>query len=324
MQLYSTKNARWKSGLQYWAEISRQLNFPVELRPIGEEPFSADMRIASIGDLSFAEVCTSPAHISRSQSAIELTGEQFYFVHLAIKGKSRFAHGGRVTELRPGDLVLTYSHEPTEIANARPARALSVQIPRHLLEHHLPNAGQLCGIRIDGRGGAAKIMATLLPSIWRQISNGIPPETHKFLGSSVLSVLNACLITKALQPDLSDQKSGRQVQAIRRFIDEHLMDPDLSPTTIATYHGLSLRQLHRMFQNQSETLWQYVIRRRLEEAAKRLTTPEWRNSSVSDIGFQCGFNSLAHFSRSFKEHFALSPTHFRQSGGTTGGDISLD
>ena len=47
---------------------------------------------------------------------------------------------------------------------------------------------------------------------------------------------------------------------------------------------------------------------RLRRAAELLTLTERR---ISDIAFECGFNDLSYFNRSFRRRFGLTPTAAR-------------
>ncbi|MEZ5017137.1 MAG: helix-turn-helix transcriptional regulator [Flavipsychrobacter sp.] len=53
---------------------------------------------------------------------------------------------------------------------------------------------------------------------------------------------------------------------------------------------------------------QYFKTKKLEKAAQLLSNT---NNRISDIAYDCGFNDLAHFSKSFQEVYKLSPTNYR-------------
>lgn len=53
----------------------------------------------------------------------------------------------------------------------------------------------------------------------------------------------------------------------------------------------------------------WLLQKRLEYAAVLLKNPAL---NVSQIGLDCGFEDLSHFSRAFKEKFGTSPAHFRK------------
>ncbi|MCB1690834.1 MAG: helix-turn-helix transcriptional regulator [Halioglobus sp.] len=51
---------------------------------------------------------------------------------------------------------------------------------------------------------------------------------------------------------------------------------------------------------------------RVEEVAQRLALPEYRDTPLLTLALDAGFRSLAPFNRSFKDHFGVTPSEFRQ------------
>ncbi|CAN0543620.1 unnamed protein product, partial [Laminaria digitata] len=45
-----------------------------------------------------------------------------------------------------------------------------------------------------------------------------------------------------------------------------------------------------------------------------LISPLHAQESISEVAYRWGFSSSAHFSRSFRDHFGLSPREHRRSG----------
>jgi transcriptional regulator GlxA family with amidase domain len=52
----------------------------------------------------------------------------------------------------------------------------------------------------------------------------------------------------------------------------------------------------------------YIKNRRLEKAAELLLVS---NERISDIAFDCGFNDVANFTKSFSEKYHATPTNYR-------------
>jgi AraC family transcriptional regulator, exoenzyme S synthesis regulatory protein ExsA len=73
----------------------------------------------------------------------------------------------------------------------------------------------------------------------------------------------------------------------------------------------SLSSFKREFQKQYRiSPGKWLLERRLQHSASLLETTAM---SVTEIMFECGFEDLSHFSRSFKEKFGHSPTAHRES-----------
>jgi AraC-like DNA-binding protein len=98
---------------------------------------------------------------------------------------------------------------------------------------------------------------------------------------------------------------------VKEFVINNLCDPTLNVDMIAKAVGLSVRYLHKLFENERLGLMRWAAARRLEYCRDRLSDPRLRNRSISDIAYEAGFNDLAHFSRSFRKSFNTSPSQAR-------------
>ena len=98
---------------------------------------------------------------------------------------------------------------------------------------------------------------------------------------------------------------------IHRYIDTHLSESSLGPVEIASFVGISVRHLHRLFLVTGGTLGEYIRRRRLKGCRADLANPRMRERTITEIAFFWGFSDSAHFSHSFRKEFGISPRVFR-------------
>jgi len=104
-----------------------------------------------------------------------------------------------------------------------------------------------------------------------------------------------------------DLYSPRYV-TISEVLENHLHD-DLSMNELANLAGLSLSTFKREFKKQfKDTPSNYLRDKRLEKAKDLLLKTEL---TVSEVCYEVGFKDIAHFSRSFKEKYNVSPSGFR-------------
>lgn len=105
------------------------------------------------------------------------------------------------------------------------------------------------------------------------------------------------------------QAQPEAATAARRYIDEHL-DEKITLDEVASHVGISPYHFCKVFKDAtSMTLTEYVNRRRVECAKRRLMRPDAR---VTEIAFDIGFQSLSQFNRSFARYVGMSPTQYRQ------------
>ncbi|MDX2599781.1 helix-turn-helix domain-containing protein [Streptomyces caniscabiei] len=103
------------------------------------------------------------------------------------------------------------------------------------------------------------------------------------------------------------------------FIDEHLADADLSPEVIAGAHHISVRYLHRLFQDEGTSVGRWVQRRRLEECRRDLVLGIRNRRTIASVAGRWGFLSATHFSRVFRAAYGMSPSEWRDSAGQADG-----
>jgi AraC-like DNA-binding protein/predicted transcriptional regulator YdeE len=97
------------------------------------------------------------------------------------------------------------------------------------------------------------------------------------------------------------------------YIDSHL-DESLNYEMIAEHFNFSAFYFHRMFSMiVGKTITCYIRDRRLTQACVQLATTD---ESITNIGFNCGYNSTQSFSRAFKSSYGLSPSEYRRQGFT--------
>jgi AraC family transcriptional regulator len=95
------------------------------------------------------------------------------------------------------------------------------------------------------------------------------------------------------------------------YIEEHL-GSEITLADAAGAAAMSPYHFHRVFSAVlGEPLGDYIRRRRLTEAARRLLGAK---RSVLDIALDVGFESHEGFTRAFKRLYGLSPTDFRRRG----------
>ena len=92
------------------------------------------------------------------------------------------------------------------------------------------------------------------------------------------------------------------------YIESHMAEPDLSNTLLARQVDISEVYLRKLFAvHLNTTPKQYILDIRIRKAKQLLADP---TLSVTAIAEACGFSSLYHFCRIFKEKTGMTPTQF--------------
>jgi AraC-like DNA-binding protein len=99
-----------------------------------------------------------------------------------------------------------------------------------------------------------------------------------------------------------------KVYTFKQIIEAHLFS-QMSIEELAQQNNLSLSSFKREFAKlYNDTPANYIKTKKLEKAAELLLVSDAR---ITDIAFDCGFNDLANFTKSFSEQYHTTPTNYR-------------
>ena len=113
---------------------------------------------------------------------------------------------------------------------------------------------------------------------------------------------------KQLLQIINDTPQTNIQQAID-YIHAHLTQ-DLSLDGIAKTVGISQYHFSRLFkQSTGTTLWQYVVRQRIQLAKQLLAQS---GQSIVEVSDRLGFSSQGQFANFFRKHTGVTPTQYRQ------------
>ena len=97
---------------------------------------------------------------------------------------------------------------------------------------------------------------------------------------------------------------NKHLAAAIKMMRDNLETP-MPPGVIAGDLGISVRQLERLFGKYLNTSpKKYFVELRLERARNLLVQTEM---SVADVAFACGYESIGHFSRTYRLAFGVTP-----------------
>lgn len=109
--------------------------------------------------------------------------------------------------------------------------------------------------------------------------------------------------------------------SINRVVDyiQANLNEDLSLKQLSEVACYSKFHFNRIFSDyMGESVYQYIKRLRLEKSAELLLGNS--NVSITDVALMCGFENSSSFAKSFKNHFKMTATEWRNKPG----DVSVN
>ncbi len=287
---------------------------PITINTERTAGFRAEIASVDFGPVQMSTFAYSPVAARRSTAHVRQGDPEEYQLALITNGSIRTAQHGSESVIS-GDLVLTDTSRPMEnhsSSDRGPISVIMLQIPRADLPLHPDKVDRVLARRIPAGEGTGAVLAGFLATLLDHGPRCRPEELPR-LGHIALDLATACLSQQlgALGEAPAEARAQVVRQRVRRFIENNLGDPDLTPQVVADRHHISLRSLHALFHDQPLGVAARIRRDRLERARTDLARGDLRGLPVQAIAARWGFASATAFSRAFRAAYGTTPTEHR-------------
>lgn len=239
------------------------------------------------------------------------------------KGKGvRRIVGDSVEEIGDYELVLIGGADLEHVweqgkCRSKDIREITIQFSGDIFGTELLSKNQFASIRRMLRR-AEHGLAFPLSSIMRVYStlDDIANENERFVQFlKFLYVLyelsisdDARVLASSSFAHTARSNESRRVEKVKQYINDHYAQP-LKLADLADLVGMSPVSFSRFFrQRTGRTLSDYIVDIRLGFAARMLVDS---SRNISEICYECGFNNLSNFNRTFKAKRNYTPRDFR-------------
>lgn len=231
---------------------------------------------------------------------------------LQTEGSALIAQGGLYAPLSTNALAIYDPRRPYMLTNSTPVRQLLLQLPRHALPHATVER-LITPFTADARqDGMCRILLSLMESTIYEIDH--LDETRRASVGQTMIDLVLTMVGADPQPSRpAANPLELLLQRIKDFIETNVARPDLTIAMIARRMGCSVRYVYRAFEVDCLTPSDYIWDLRLRRAAAQLREAGGYAGEISEIAFALGFSSSAHFSRTFRNRYGLSPSQWRKA-----------
>lgn len=295
-------------GFGAWVEAIRQVFVPLDVEPSGGDgrPFAGRLTPHDLGVLEAGEVESAGLRVTRNRGHLA-TAVDAYYVNLQLSGRSGIRQGDDWQPTAPGDLVLVDQNRPFQLDLPTPFRQLSIRIPAPVLEARVPSLPPRAGRVMPAAYPLVRLAATAIRDTIALDPIARDPAAGP-LGDALTELIAAAIAGTTDVPVRSVDALWTDALA---YIERHLPDPDLTPSTIAAHLGISTRYIHRIFAARGTTVGRTILRRRLQRAAAALVDGVWRDHTITDVALAWGFADAPHFSRTFRSAYGCTPREWR-------------
>jgi AraC-like DNA-binding protein len=311
MELLSTDGLPAAGRAAAWGDLYATRMSHCEFTPADKDKFDAELKVGRFGPVKLARLSVDRCSVERKQSHIVCNQPRLFNFLLQAEGASTFYHYGKESQLLAGDFVLCDTGLPHYFKTNEFSVTVMVRVPGEVLRTYLPTPEQFCGQHLGRASGVTGTVAAMVREL-TNANSALGPVYEDRVARYLLEMISmSYMLGVDTVPDASAIAWQRRKDVIE-YIEANLRDPELSPASISAGLRVSPRYLRTIFASGGEKMGAYILRRRLEECARQMGSQAWNAHTLTEIAFSWGFNSAAHFTRTFNEKFGMAPREYRK------------
>jgi AraC-like DNA-binding protein len=275
---------------------------------LAEDTFDASLSRYTIDSLSLFDFHTGPNLAVRSLGRVSTESIRDISFSVYLEGPpgqflgSKPRHDAAHIPQVPSILALDMN-QPCAVRSFH-GRILLLFVPRALVERSFPDAASLHGRWVHATTPLTRLLIEHLVALNRQIAGLARDEARRSFLTTVELLVAAFSRQAGLSGDGRAAVRAAVFGQVRRYVEAHLHDPDLSPDSVLASLRLSRASVYRLFEHEGG-LAAYIRSRRLRMAADELV--RFPHMEVQDIAAGLGFNGASSFTRAFRRVFDIAP-----------------
>lgn len=313
-KILSTTTVPESQRTAYWLDMICAMYVRLDCEGPSDRRLFGDIEFNRLGSLDLTHLRSNAKRIRRTEAQIRKGGEDCCLVQIQREGKGVVCQDGRLAVVNPGDFVLYDSSRPYElIFDDEDHDVFVMRLPRAQLEMHVSNLEELTATTVSSHDAAGHLLLSMVETLRRDIAK-LQPSSALGVSEAITSIIAAGLrgLPGANVKKMSNLQAYHLAR-IKAYVQDHLRDADLAIQSIAAALQMSPDHVSRVFRSEPVQLSRLIWKMRLDACRRDLADPRLRDRSVSDIAFSWGFNNAAHFSRSFRDEYGVSPREWREA-----------
>jgi AraC family transcriptional activator of tynA and feaB len=282
-----------------------------DVTPVGSSDLKMVIKSVPLGDMTLSQASMSEARVTNTGKLSSGANDHPYNIYVSNRRHVVATSNGTVI-LEPGDVTVADSAMALTMTTKEPYTTIGLTVPAGLLRTYIPEPETAVGARFSGRTGFSKIVSYMLLTMWESAESDNFDEIGAGLAESLLSIMSTCCRVNLHHTEADNLGLIAKQERIKHIINRNLHVPDFSVRRLAKQLGFSIRYIQMLFSDGECTVSKYIRRQRLEACKRQLGDPTWLNRGITEIAFNWGFNSSAHFSRVFKERYGINAREYRK------------
>ncbi|WP_424627380.1 AraC family transcriptional regulator [Bradyrhizobium sp. SYSU BS000235] len=312
---FSTDDFRPHERFDHWCEVRARNLFGVtiSLDPRHRAHFRGRFSAVSVSDSILSNMRASPYLVSRGAGDISRTSSDSLCIYQQTGGASWFnSKGEGEFTIAAGELAISHSDLPytTAPTTAHGFDLRILKIPLAGREMFARPARGLPPALLRDNPRLKMAIAASLAALAASATENPDADFDQDVGHlAQLALLARNRVAPGSPESRAALRSG-VLKAATSVLAQNLHRPGLSPLAVATELGISVRQLHLLFEPTGRSFARTLMALRLTEA-RRVMLGVMSTRPVADVAYACGFDSMATFYRVFRQTYGMTPNELR-------------
>ena len=293
---------------EFWQDAVRSSVIEADLSVESQESFDGTMFSQTASDVRLVNFSCGPHIIRRTGAQARRHGRDGLMVSLQCAGQAALTQRDTTQIIAPGEFGVLNAGASFEVMFPADTKRRLLLLPDHLFG---PTAFPVKCLDQPAKIASDSPFAPLLAQtilLLTNVDGSLGERVKATLISTVVELIAAQFHSTEGMATASKSSAELSFHSLKRYVDLHITNPDLSPATAAAASKISVRTLHRLFARYLEMGFEsYVVEARLKLTFAALQAARVR--TVSEAAYACGFNNVSHFTKRFSERFGISPIH---------------
>ena len=298
--------------LAMWREVYGRGIAKVDIEPIGDGPFRADVTFTLLPHVSIAAGTRSPAHYTVTPELLK-QGRDIVALSILRSGDASATQFGKELIGGVGSASVLAATDPSVSTLHTDGSFITLALSRSAIAELAPDFAQAFGRPIASDNPALRLLIKYLDTMLAA-DELVHADIARSVSAHILDLVSLALGTRGDRTDmaLGGVKAAR-LKTIKSDILEMLGRNDLSSEILAARHGISSRYIRKLFEEDGTSFTAFLLTERLARIRRMLLDSRFAHLTIAQLAHSNGFNDISYFNRAFRRHFGATPSDLREA-----------
>src|ERR1700754_3235298 len=298
--------------LAMWRELYGRGIAQVDIAPLTDAPFHADVTFNLLPNVAIASGSRSPAHYRVTRELLK-DARDIIAVSILRSGEASATQFGQELIGGIGSASVLSGADPSVSTLGTDGSFITLALSRPAIAELAPDFEASFGRPILADDPALGLLIKYLDAVLAadELDH---PEVARSVSAHILDLVALALGARGDQAEaaLGGAKAGR-LKALKADVMSMLGNGELSSEMIAGRHNISSRYVRKLFEQEGTSYTSFVLGERLTRVRRMLRDSRYAHLTIAQLAHACGFNDISYFNRAFRRHFGATPTDVRES-----------